>query len=79
MYVVVVNGKKDGTLEITKDDLQKMLDEAYNKGRSDQRIDDLTKPYYTFTTTPSITYYATNTGNTTIDKDKIDITYGMTE
>lgn len=46
-YVVVVEKNKDGKIEFTKDELQKMLDEAYNKGYSDgkaTRWDTITYP-----------------------------------
>ena len=32
MFVVVVSPNKDGKIELTKEELQKMLDDAYNKG-----------------------------------------------
>ena len=35
MYVVVVTPNKDGKIELTKDELQKMLDDAYAKGYSE--------------------------------------------
>lgn len=34
MYVVIVT-EKDGKIELTRDELQKMLDEAYAKGKAD--------------------------------------------
>lgn len=35
--VVVIEKNKDGKIELTKDVLQKMLDDAYNHGYSDGR------------------------------------------
>lgn len=32
MFVVVVSPNKDGKIELTKEELQKMLDDAYDKG-----------------------------------------------
>lgn len=68
MFVVVVNGRKDGKIELTKAELQRMLDDAYEKGRSDQREADNRWPY-TFTT-PAYIY----NDSTTIPSDKITIT-----
>ena len=58
MYVVVVE-HKDGKIELTKDELQKMLDEAYAKGKEDERnshwytltCGDTWKPPYTYSST----------------------------
>ena len=58
-HVVVVEKNKDGKIELTKDELQKMLDEAYDKGYSDGRArwDTITYPSIPtwYTTTNEIT------------------------
>ena len=49
MFVVVVSPNKDGKIELTKEELQKMLDDAYNKGYADGKIkswDTITVPSY---------------------------------
>lgn len=51
MYVVVVAGNKNGKVELTKEELQSMLDEAYQKGRMDER----SRGYYVYTS-PNITW-----------------------
>lgn len=67
-HVVVVEKNKDGKIEFTKDELQKMLDEAYNKGYSDgkaTRWDTITYP-------SSPWLYASSRSNT-ITTDKITL------
>lgn len=57
-HVVVVEKNKDGKIEFTKDELQKMLDEAYNQGYSDgkaARWDTITYPSSPWYTTSSNT------------------------
>ena len=62
--VVVVEKNKDGKIELTKEELQKMLSDAYDQGYYDRSIkwDTITYPtYYKFaennngTTTDNIT------------------------
>ena len=65
-HVVVVEKNKDGKIEFTKDELQKMLDEAYNQGYSDgkaTRWDTITypsHPWYVSTTSDKVTLNATD-------------------
>ena len=55
--VVVVEKNKDGKIELTKEELQKMLDDAYTQGYTDGkgRYETITYPsnpvWYTTTTT----------------------------
>lgn len=53
MFVVVVSPKKDGKIEVTKEELQKMLDDAYNKGY----IEGKQKSYETITVPSYPVYY----------------------
>ena len=49
MFVVVVSPNKDGKIELTKEELQKMLDDAYNKGYVEGKsksFDTITVPSY---------------------------------
>ena len=49
MFVVVVSPNKDGKIELTKEELQKMLDDAYNKGYTEGKLkscDTITIPSY---------------------------------
>lgn len=49
MFVVVVSPNKDGKIELTKEELQKMLDDAYNKGYAEGKQkswDTITVPSY---------------------------------
>lgn len=49
MFVVVVSPNKDGKIELTKEELQKMLDDAYNKGYTEGKLkslDTITVPSY---------------------------------
>lgn len=56
MHVVFVT-EKDGKIELTKDELQKMLDEAYEKGRTDViTLAYPTPSYPNPITNPSITW-----------------------
>lgn len=69
--VVVVEKNKYGNIELTKDALQKMLDDAYNQGYADggrHRYDTITYP-----STPL--WYSTTTAsdNVTIDSNKITL------
>ena len=51
--VVVIEKNKDGKIELTKEELQKMLDNAYNQGYTDGkgRYETITYPSYPFTYT----------------------------
>jgi hypothetical protein len=66
--VVVVEKNKDGKIELTKDELQKLLDDAYNQGHADgsKKYDTITYP------SPSWTY--TTPSGTAIPLNKYDIT-----
>lgn len=58
--VVVIEKNKDGKIELTKEELQKMLDDAYTQGYTDGkgRYDTITYPsspvWYATTNTTSI-------------------------
>lgn len=66
MYVVVVGRNSAGKIELTKDELQQMLDDAYRQGKNDSN-------YYSHITVPSypITY-------TTTCSDQLNITPSQT-
>ena len=68
-HVVVIEKNRDGKIELTKDELQKMLNDAYNNGYSDgsSKWDKITYPSYPYW------YTTTNTNEITTDK----ITIGM--
>lgn len=56
--VVIIEKNKDGKIELTKDELQKMLDDAYSQGYADanKKYDTITYPsypYWLYTTTSS--------------------------
>lgn len=59
--VVVIEKNKDGKIELTKAELQKMLDDAYNQGYYDGkgRYETITYPSYPY-------YYTTCTGSDSI-------------
>lgn len=67
--VVIIEKNKDGKIELTKDELQKMLDDAYSQGYADgnKRYDTIIYPSF-----PSWTYTATSSN--TIPLNKCDIT-----
>jgi len=49
MFVIVVSPNKDGKIELTKEELQKMLDDAYDKGYAEGKsksYDTITVPSY---------------------------------
>ena len=51
--VVVVEKDTDGKIRLTKEELQKMLDDAYNQGHSDgSKYDFITYPSISRTTYP---------------------------
>ena len=61
--VVVVEKNKDGKIDFTKDELQKMLDEAYNQGYLDGKAtkwDTITYPSYPW-------YVSTSSNRTTLN------------
>ena len=64
--VVVVEKNRDGKIELTKEELSKMLNDAYNQGYSDGRR-------YDTITYPSSPWYSTTTP-TPVTKDNITIT-----
>ena len=64
MRIVVVTETPDKKIMLTKDELQKMLDDAYGQGLADAGRN------YPPIVTPSWQY----TGHTYIDKDKIEVT-----
>ena len=66
--VVMVEKNKDGKIELTKDELQKMLDDAYSQGYADG-----SKKYDTITY-PSPNWIYTVTSGNTIPINKCDIT-----
>lgn len=51
--MVIIEKNKDGKIELTKEELQKMLDDAYNQGYSDGRVryDTITYPSHPWWTT----------------------------
>lgn len=65
--VVVIEKNKDGKIELTKEELQKMLDDAYTQGYADGkgRYETITYPSYPV-------YYATAPITTTA-KDSITL------
>lgn len=67
--VIVIEKNKDGKIEFTKEELQKILDDVYSQGYADgsKKYDTITYPSY-----PNLTYTTTN-GNT-IPLNKCDIT-----
>lgn len=64
--IVVIEKNKDGKIEFTKDELQKMLDDAYSQGYSDGRArwDTITYPSHPW-------YISTNSN--TVASDKITL------
>lgn len=63
--VVVIEKNKDGKIELTKEELQKMLDDAYTQGYTDG------KGRYETITYPSYPVWYTNTNTT--NKDAITL------
>jgi hypothetical protein len=60
--VVVIEKNKDGKIELTKEELQKMLDDAYTQGYADGKV------RYDTITYPSYPWYTTTTTTTNADK-----------
>ena len=69
--VVVIEKNKDGKIELTKEELQKMLDDAYTQGYVDG------KGRYETITYPSYPWYLTTPNTNTISTDKV--TLGRTD
>jgi len=63
--VVIIEKNKDGKIELTKDELQKMLDDAYSQGYADGN-----NKYYTITYPSYSSWSCTTTGVS----NKCDIT-----
>ena len=65
--VVVIEKNKDGKIELTKEELQKMLDDAYTQGYTDGkgRYETITYPSY------PVWYATTNTN--AISKDYVTL------
>ena len=61
--VVVIEKNKDGKIELTKEELQKMLDDAYTQGYTDG------KGRYETITYPSYPRYVNTVSTTISDKD----------
>lgn len=65
--IVVIETNKAGKVELTKEELQKMLDDAYNQGYEDgNKSVTVTSPYYPITLPTNIPW--------SIDKDSVTIT-----
>ena len=65
--VVVIEKNKDGKIELTKEELQKMLDDAYTQGYTDG------KGRYETITYPSYPVWYTTADQSTISKDHITL------
>ena len=65
--VVVVEKNRDGKIELAKDELQKMLDEAYSQGYSDGKA-----TRWDTITYPSHPWYVSTSSNT-VATDKITL------
>ena len=80
MRVKVFYPDRDGTIHLTKKELESLLDEVYNEGYTDGRRNPYftwTSPYYT-STTPYITTCETHgnvSNSTTISSSNSNITY----
>lgn len=68
--VVVIEKNKNGKIELTKEELQKMLDDAYTQGHIDGkgRYETITYPSY------PVWYTTTNTNPTNTDSIKLNAT-----
>lgn len=66
--VVVIEKNKDGKIELTKEGLQKMLDDAYNQGYIDGkgRYETIVSPSYPI-------WYATNKDSITLNSADVNI------
>lgn len=67
--VVVIEKNKDGKIELTKEELQKMLDDTYTQGYTDGkgRYETITYPSY------PVWYTTTNTNTNAISKDSVTL------
>ena len=65
--VVIIEKNKDGKIELTKEELQKMLDDAYNQGYVDG------KGRYDTITYPSYPWYVNTSDSNTISTDKVTL------
>ena len=65
--VVVIEKNKDGKIELTKEELQKMLDDAYTQGYTDG------KGRYDTITYPSYPLWYTTTNTNTVSKDSVTL------
>ena len=63
--VVVIEKNKDGKIELTKEELQKMLDDAYTQGYADG------KGRYETITYPSYPWWYTTTSSNVISTDRV--------
>ena len=70
-HVVVVEKNKDGKIELTKDELQKMLDDAYSKGFSDGKATRWGWDTITYPSCPI--WYTETTATDTVETDKITL------
>jgi len=69
MFVVVVSPNKNGKIELTKEELQKMLDDAYNKGYTEGK----SKSYDTINV-PSYPIYYNYSNDGSIPTRHVEIT-----
>lgn len=69
--IIIIEKNKDGKIELTKDELQKMLDDAYSQGYADgnKRYDTITCP-----SSPSWIYTTSSSNTTPLNKCDIDVT-----
>ena len=67
--VVIIEKNKDGKIELTKDELQKMLDDAYSQGYADgnKKYDTITYPSY-----PSWVYTTATSNSISLNKCEME-------
>ena len=65
--IVVIEKNKDGKIELTKEELQKMLDDAYTQGYTDG------KGRYDTITYPSYPVYLNGISGTNTNTDKVTL------
>ena len=65
--VVVIEKNKGGKIELSKEELQKMLDDAYTQGYTDG------KGRYETITYPSYPIYYTTANTNTVSKDSVTL------
>ncbi len=69
MSVVVIEVGKNGKIELTKEELERMLNRAYEEGRA-----SVSNTHWWYTTTPAVTYTNESSLNgVQISSDKITI------